>query len=316
MSSLELDAPRRDAALAPRPRRRVLAAIGATYLTRLAVAALASAPFVARVSASGIDRFDTGDGKLFEPGGLYLLEVLLHERDGLLALVAPTAVLLVAGSLAGVVPEWLLLRALAGERHGLGLRGRPEERSARRALPRLVLLALASWVARAILVLGAAALAMTVRSYFVSARDERLPLLGSGVGVLLGLTGWVALSLWRDLTAIEITLGGAAPLDALERALGVLRQRWLGLLGRYSGWWLAGLAALLAGAAAASAFDVSGGGSAAPLAAGLLHQLAIVAQIALHARWLASAIAAAAPLDEPPAPLDEPPAPAQADAFL
>jgi len=292
-------------------RARVLAAIGVTYLTRLLVAAIASYPLIASIDASGIGQFDASDGKLFEPGGLYLLEVLLHERDEWIALVAPTAVLLVAGSLAGVAPERLLLRALAGAPGATESSPRAVECSAGRALPRLVLLALATWVARALLVFATVALASTARSYFASARDERLPSIAASVAVLVGLCGGVLLSVVRDRAAIEITLAGATPLDAIERALGLLRRRGLGLVARFTGWTLAGFAAVLAGAFAASAFDVSTRRGAAMMAAAVLHQLAIVAQIALRTTWLSSAIAATSPPGEPRATER-----AQADAFL
>lgn len=295
---------------APASKRRAVAgAIALIYLVRLLVAALASYPFIARVRASGLLHGEAGDGALFAPGGLYLLELLVHERAGLAALVAPTAALLLGASLAGLVPEWLLLRALG--RGASAEAPPPREVAPGRALPRLLLLALASWVARALLVVASLALAGTASASFAGARDERTPLIGAAGAALVGLAGWVSLALLRDLCAIEITRG-AAPLDAVERAFGVLRGQALGLAARYAGQALAGLLALLAGAAAASAFDVSTGRAGAALAAGALHQLGLVAQIALRAAWLASASAAARRRPEG----RREPGRAQADAFL
>jgi hypothetical protein len=273
-----------------RARRSALGvAIGVTYLTRLLVAWLASFPLIAAVSSSGILEFEPGDGKLFEPGGLYLLELLLRERAVLVELVAPTTALLAFGALLGVLPEWLLLRALAPEAPT------PEAGSLSRGLTRLGALAVGSWVARALLAFVTGALAMTARSFFVSARDERLVLLATGVVVLLGLIGWACLSVLHDLATIEVAIDGAPPLAAIERALLAARRHARALAVRYWGWALASGAVLLAGAAAASAFDVTAGGSLAPGAALLLHQLALLGHVALHAAWLSSALAATAP---------------------
>jgi hypothetical protein len=275
---------------AGRTRRSALGvAIGVTYLTRLLVALLASFPLIAAVGASGILEFEPGDGKLFEPGGLYLLELLLRERAVLVELVAPTAALLAFGALLGVLPEWLLLRALAPEAPA------SEGASVSRGLVRLGALAGASWVARGLLAIVTGALAMTARSFFVSARDERLALLPTGVVALLGLFGWACLSVLHDLAAMEVAIGGAPPLAAVERALLAARRHARALAVRYLGWAVASGAVLLAGAAAASAFDVTAGGSLAPSGALLLHQLALLGHVGLHAAWLSSALAATTP---------------------
>jgi hypothetical protein len=300
----------RDARLRPlvsgRERRSaLLLAVGVAHLARLSIAWLASYPVVAQLNASGILEFESGDGKLFEPGGLYLLEVLLSARGGLAELVAPTAALLVAGALAGVLPEWMLLRALSA--------GSPATRVALfPALPRLGALALASWLGRGLLAGATGALALTARSYFESARDERLTLLGAGVVVLLGLLAWACLSILHDLAAIEVVRAGASPLLAIERALAVARRRALPLTLRYAGWTLASGAVLVGGAAAAAAFDVSQGGTFAPIAALAVHQAALLGQIGLHAGWLSSALAATTPRPDDRRALER----AQADAFL
>lgn len=274
---------------AQRERRWALGvAIGATYLTRLLVALLASFPVVATVSASGILEFDAGDGKLFEPGGLYLLEVLLRQRGVLLELIAPTAALLALGALLGILPEWLLLRALASP-------ATPARSSPSVALPRLGALAMGAWVARGILAFVTAALATTARSFFVGARDERWALLATAGVVVLGLIGWACLSVLHDLAAIAVAIEGRTPIAALEQALLAARRHALTLAGRYSKWALASGAVLLGGAVAASALDVTTGGSLAPAAALLLHQLALLAQVGLHAAWLSGALAATAP---------------------
>jgi len=105
-----------------------------------------------------------------------------------------------------------------------------------------------------------------------------------------------------------VAVGGAPPLAAVERALVAVRRHARALAVRYLAWALASGAVLLAGAAAASSFDVTAGGSLAPAAALLLHQLALLAQVGLHAAWLSSALTVTAPRRDQ--------ATSQADAFL
>lgn len=305
----------------PRQRRRapLLVAIAVVYLARLVSAALASVPWVAAVSASGVGDFPEGDAKLFERGGLYLLEAVLAQRALLVQLIVPTAGLLLALSLVGVVPEWLLLRALrpAPRAPDDTLVGAPTAREpqagseARRVLPRLGALTVSAWAARALLLLVAAALAATVRSYVVGARDERLPSLVTAAVVLVGSLGWAGLSVLHDLAAIEVTSGSASLRASLRRALATLRQRGLGLAARYGLFALASLTVLLAGMSAVAWLDVSRAEAWRPLATGALHQAVILAHVVLHAAWLSSAM---------PSPLTAPTTPAahrpHADAFL
>jgi hypothetical protein len=302
------------------PARAVALALCLAYLLRTATAALATFPLAAAVGASGIREFPEGDSKLLEPGALWLLEILIRERGLLDELAAPIGALLLIGAFASIVSEWLLVRALrpvaSGSLSGMARSthspaSEPVSREAARALPWLGLVALATWAARALLVLATVALAMTARSYFSSARDERLPLLAATlVATLVGGVGWAGLSVLHDATVIEVVTRGATARQAMASALGKLRGEGLRLAARYGLLLVASSIVLAAAAVAVSGMDVARGSGWRTLGAALAHQVAIVALLVLRAVWLWSASATLA------AARSRSEATVQADAFL
>jgi hypothetical protein len=208
--------------------------------------------------------------------------VLLHEREALAAAASPLLVASLAFALAGVVPEALLLAAVWRRAEAA-----PAPLGTRDALPHLIAVGIATWVARIALVIATLALAMTARSYAASALDERLPLLVSSAVVALGLLGQAALSVLRDLSMLGVVGRGAHTSAAVGLALGTLRRGGLRLAGGYAAATVAG-AALLAGTlAASSGLDAARG--LPTLATVLLHQLAIAGSIALRGAWLCAA---------------------------
>jgi hypothetical protein len=292
--------------------RAVALALILAYLFRTSTAALATFPLAAGVGASGIRAFPEGDSRLFEPGALWLLEVLVRQRALLDELAAPIGALLLVGALASIVAEWLLVRALRPMASVSPTHSPPSEplsREAARTLPGLGLVALATWIARALLVLATVGVAMTARSYFPSARDERLPLLAAALVTLIGGVGWAGLSVFHDATVIEVVTRGATARQAIAGAFGELRRKGFRLAARY-GLLLAASGIVLAAAAAAVTWlDVARGSGWRTLGAAMAHQLAIAALLVLRAAWLSSAITtlAARPRAE---------ATVQAEAFL
>jgi hypothetical protein len=258
------------------------AALGANYLYRAFAAALLAMPVVVAFAGSGIGKFAEGDAKLFEPGALYLLEVLLHERETLAAAASPILLASLAFALASLVPESLLLAAVWRRARAaaapLGLR---------RALPHLVVVGMATWLARLTLVIATLALGMTLRSYAASAVDERWPLLVTSAVVALGLLGQAALSVLRDLAMLGVVGRGSPTSAAVGFALRLLRRRALRLVGGYGATALVSAALFLGALAAGSALDASRGLTV--LAALLVHQLAVAGSIALRATWLCAA---------------------------
>lgn len=280
----------------PHARRRALvAAFAASYLYRAFAALVLALPAVVVLGASGIRSFSRGDARLFDPGGLHLLEVVVRSRELLADALVPTLALGVVLGFGGLVPELWLLRAMTpGSAPARGLR-------------RLVGLALATWGARLLLGLLTLGLALTARAFFASARDERLPLLAVGGAVAFGLLLQALFSIWHDLASIEVVARGASIPDAILAALERARSSAAGLVARYAGVQLLGLAALVAAAAAVGALDVARGDGWRSATALALHQLAVLVTLALRAAWLWSTRRA---VEAPPRRRS------QADAFL
>ena len=268
-----------DQAPSLRLRRRELAiALLAAYLFRVGAAFVLTIAPASAVAASGIDNLASGDAALFARGGLYLIEVVTDERELLAELLFPSVMLSLVLAFASILPEWAALRAFGAPRS-----------PARRALPRLGALGILTWGLRALLAFTTAALALTMRSYFVGANDERAPTIAMAATALIGLAFQAVISVWHDLTEVHVVANDASPRDAVADAFTALREHGIGFAGRY-------LAALLVSAmAVAGAFgitsliDPSRGGTARALSIAAIHQLAVVSTIAARMGWLWSA---------------------------
>jgi hypothetical protein len=257
-----------------RPARAPLArALLATYSCRVLGAALLALPVVQAVSASGVTRFPEGDGKLFEGGGLFLLEVLMREREAFGAAVPATVLLALLVSLAAIVPEWLVVRALG-----------PSAARARSALTSCFWIGIATWGARVVLGLGTLLVALTVRSYVAGMRDERAPFFALAAAALLGLGAQACISVVHDGAVVLAIVQNSGATDAIGSALARLRRRWSRWLVRYALFTLVGLCAALGCAVGVSVLDVASSG--AWLTAMALHQLTIGLGIGLRAAWL------------------------------
>jgi hypothetical protein len=285
--------------------RRLAKALLATYAFWLLGAALLALPVVQAVSASHVLDFPEGDSLLLESGGLYLLEVFLHEREAIAAALPATLLLALLVASAGIVPQWLVVRALG-----------PSAARARRALGSCLAIGVATWGARVALGLATLLVAMTVRSYVAGMRDERAPFVALASTALIGLGVQALVSVAHDAAVLEAIVRGAGARQAVIDALGQLRRRGAGWIARYAAFALAALGIALGGAIAVSELDVRWSG--AWLTSLLLHQLAIALTIALRAAWLwslrrdlgVSADGSAGNTAEERLP------PAQADAFL
>jgi hypothetical protein len=282
-------------------RGRVARALLLAYLFRVLGAALLALPLVGAVGASGIRSFPEGDAKLFERGGLYLLELLTSERALLGELLVPSVVLLLVTALAGVVPASILVRSLYPRS------GEAELPSLGRSIGRGLLVELATGLARALLVLATLGLAMTARSFFITANDERLPLFAACVAALIGALGWACLSVLHDVALIVVATQRAAPTMAVVVALETLRRKGLRLGALYTATGLASLSVIGSCGALVSLLDVAQGGSGRLLVVAVVHQLSILGQLVLRATWLWLALGTLEPRPRPPA---------QAEAFL
>jgi hypothetical protein len=274
-----------DQAPSPRLRWRELAvALLAAYLFRLGAALLLSLAPASAVAASGMRNLVAGDAALFARGGAYLIEVLIDQREQLAELLFPSLVLLLMLAFAAILPEWAALRAF-------GAPSTPSTPSppASRALPRLGAIGVLTWGLRALLVFTTSALALTLRSYFVGASDERWPTFAMGVMVLIGLALQGIVSVWHDLTEIHIVAHDAPPRDAVADAFTALRERGPFFAVRYLAALLASGAVVIAAFGATSLIDVSQGGSGRALFTAAVHQAAVLATIGIRMGWLWSA---------------------------
>lgn len=279
------------AVLAPRRRRPspgLVWAIGASYAYRLAAAGLLALPVVQLVRASNIVQFPEGERRLFEEGGLYLLEVLSRHHALVLAHLPSTLWLLLFFAFGALIPKWLVLRALA--RTG---REAPATADARAVLSRLALLGALVWLTRGILLVAALTFAATVRSYFASARDERLPDLAFAATLALGLLPQLGLSLWHDLASAALVDKGLTAARATAAAFRALRRRALSGVAVYAGVQLSTLALVLGAGVLIELLDVARDGTWRGLLALATHQLVVLASILLQVCWLAYALRAA-----------------------
>jgi hypothetical protein len=240
--------------------------------------ALLALPVLDATLASGIAHFPEPARRLFSAGGLWLLELLEQQKSSLLASLGPMLWLLAAACCLGLVPEWWLLRALVRQRSGALAPAAP-------VLVRFSLLALGFWLLRAPTWLFLSALT-SPPSALASPPDERVRDLLLLAGLAVWLILQLGLSLLRDLVALFIVSGSRSPQAALRHAREQLLPQALGLMVRYGafralgfGTWLGAEVVLLA---------LPGAGTAHAGVSFAVHQLALLARIALHATWLSS----------------------------
>jgi hypothetical protein len=267
------------------PNRTVLWVLVFAQIYQLFGAWLLTLPIANSVAASGATNFPGGDAKLFEPGALYLLEVLQREQWQLLAAAGPSVVLLTLWSLGGIIPEWCLLAALSG----LPVLPERVRRSYLRAA-NLAIWCLLTWLVRALCWVLALALAFSLRSKTLSARDERVPdlifLMILGMGALVQL----ALSALHDLTAARL-VSSTNPIGAgVGHALRVLRGSRLRLSSSYAAVRAAMAVLLIAAEGGVSALRHSGTSEWRLGSCWALHQLALFGALLLRAAWLAYAL--------------------------
>jgi hypothetical protein len=248
---------------------------------------LLTLPIANAVAASGVTNFPGGDAKLFEPGGLYLLEVLQREQSHLVVAAGPSVVLLSLWSLGSIVPEWCLLAALAG----LPLLPERVRRSYLR-VANLGVWCLLTWLVRASCWVIVFALAFSLRSRTLSSRDERLPdliflaVLGTGVVIQIALSGL------HDLTAARL-VSSTSPIGAsVGHALEVVRASRLRLPAGYAVFRAATLLPLLAAAGAVAVLRHPGASEWRLGSCWAVHQLAFFGTLLLRAAWLTYALRA------------------------
>jgi hypothetical protein len=263
------------------------AAILITYAYRSSMAWLLAVPYVNAVSASGLLSFPEGDRKLFEGGGLFLLELLQSQRHVLGAALPSTLGLLLVLAFGGIGVEWWLLRALGAARPTAALH-------ARRDLSRLALLGALTWLIRAVALVATLMLALTVRSYFAAAEDERIPDLSFLAVVACGVLAQAGISLLHDLASAAVVEAELSVSHASGLASAGLRRRWLTLSARYGAYVLLQGLLVIGCAALVAAIDVAQPGTWRSLSSLALHQLSLLLLISARSYWLSRALRAVA----------------------
>jgi hypothetical protein len=234
---------------------------------------LLALPLRNATAASGIAALPDAARAFHLDGGLWLLEVLYSQRAGLLASVVPVLASLLLLSWLALLPEWWLLRVLAGG--GVSV-------PAGRTLTRLNALALGTWAVRGAVWLLAALLASFVRAQLQRVPDERVADLAA-VGVLAAaLLQQLAVSLLRDLVAVRLVHHGRRVLATLRESARLLRDAATRPLMRYGAYRALSFGALLGAHMASVALDRNGLGGTALLAV----LLGLAARVALETSWL------------------------------
>lgn len=272
-----------------------------------------------------------GDGVLFHAGGRELLVWLGQTDAGMGVTSRVTLLLLVLGAVLMQLPLGALLASLAFSRDGAGNGAGDGRRSLRpleamRAglgafMPLSGALALGSLASIIVIALGAMASSAVDHALVDTVGDARafqLRLVTFGLFLAVAAVIGVMVDLVRAAVARETGLamikGKSSPawtvmLRGVKTSLRASRR---GLPRATAAWaWRAavGLALILAGSQAARA--LGGRGGSALIALFAIHQLVVLARVALRASWLARALALVVPVqdarDEPAAaPADEP----------
>jgi len=260
----------------------------ANYLLRALLAAGLFSPFVHVVEAAGVGQFPAGDRILFQPSGLYLLELLRLAGSELAALAHGSLWLLLATALASIVARALTYSTLAQRPFELG------EVIARalRLVPGYLLIVGLVFLAQ-VLTLGLFYWLGSELSRPLGARSERIADLVLVGVALLGLFAALLLGAIAELARASLAHAGGGALSAMGRALELCQRFPVRLLSRWAGLGASGVVLVLLGAELSGLIDVSRAGGWRTAGVFTLHQLVALALTALHTAWLAIALGAA-----------------------
>lgn len=253
---------------------------------RLLSAWLVALPVLAQLRTTGLGHLADGDRALFVPGSLILPEVLAKHGDELGAALGASAAIFCAMWVLLLAPFTLLLVGLAApgrltvDDHG---------RATLRALPSVAFIACATFLVQVMLVtLGVVALVI-----IAALADPSTPTLKGSfwMGGFCFLSAlWLGVGLVREIAYCAAVTGRAGLLRALAVSLAVLRDRAAAVLARYALFLAASGLLVAATALAADLVDVSAPGAYRVLLAVAVHQLTLLALLALRAGWLTSSL--------------------------
>jgi hypothetical protein len=266
--------------------------VAAVYGLRFVLALAFAAPVVSVVEGVGLSGFADGDAILFEPSGLYLVELLRLAGPDLKALAGNALYLALPALALSIWSRAALMTALA-EPGRLAL-GVVFERSLR-ALPGFLFISGLGLLARLAFVLVAIEVAGPVLTLAELGFDEKKADLTALAAVLVCLLPLLAIPPLSDLLRARVVLEGARVRDAIAPGWQLFRAKFPRV---FLAWLLPALGALALGLAVAALvplFDVSQPGGFRVLGVFLLHQLAAFGLVWFDAVWLARALSFSRP---------------------
>lgn len=253
------------------------------FACRGTAALVLAAPLTAAVAATGLGAFPQGDRLLFEPGGLFLVEVARATAPWLSPLANASLVTLTLLGIALTLPAALLWTASTDDAPMAvsALFGR-----AVALVPSLLALAGFAFLGQVL----AVCLGLAGAGFFHGAVENPeegdlwalLPLAAAGLVVL-------AFGLLRDTASAAVTCGAPNARAALRVALATLVLAPGKLLARWLTPAVAGLALVALVAAAVGAVDVGRPGAGRVLLVTSLHQGVVLALSIARAVWFAGA---------------------------
>jgi hypothetical protein len=270
-----------------RARRRPGAVVG-VWAWQSVLALVGSWPAVALVRAS-YGRSPSGDAPLWDAGSLPLLSLLSREANGIRAATGAASAILVLGVLAGLVPLAAMMVSIGNttrDKTGIGVAS---------AVGRAVavfrpfgLLLLAVTLAQGLVAAAAFLLGQLVEAWTHRALGEaHAQALGIAVGAAL-IPCVVVLGVLHDLARAAVVRLGLRPFQALVAGAEILRAAPRTLT--WSWGWRALAAAAPVFAVAALADRTGGRGGFALFVLAALHQMVVLARVALRASWLAKSL--------------------------
>jgi hypothetical protein len=270
--------------------RRHPRAILAMWAWQTVLALLVSWPTAGLVAAAwGGD--PGGDAPLWAPGGHALLDWLWHDAHGLAASVRGAGIVLVLGTLAGLVPMAALMIALAYATRDRKAAGFVRSLAGGlRAFPSMLLLLGVAGFAQGVVVLLGGLLAQGLESWAHDGMGEARAQQIQGVVLLLFLLVASAIGVVHDLARAAVVRFKVRGLRAFVLGARTMRLAPLSL------WWswawraLASVAPVLAVGIVAGRLGGRGGFALFFLA--VLHQAVVLARVALRASWLARSLRA------------------------
>lgn len=266
--------------------RRRPGLVAILYLHRLVASVVVAAPVAATVSLI-VSRDPRGDLLLWQPGGVWLLEVARLLRTSAMAFAAVGGVAALLAAAVGLVPLAVLLAGL-GRRGPLSLAWLLGRAGAHLGtLATLFGLALAAQgLVLAIVVLATESVAMTMQ-----ARPAVDVLRAVGWALALALVA--AAGVVHDLARAAAVGADCDLYAALTRAVDVAAAAPVRLLAAYAWRGALSLCALALAAWLAARVGVATRGALVTTA--VVHQAGVVLAVALRASWLAAALRAVVP---------------------